>query len=325
MSRLQQGTVVGLALSLLVCAAGGAVAQQEYPTKPVRLIVPMAAGGGVDGLARAIAQELSESLAQTVVVDNRTGGGGTIGSGIAARSNPDGYTLIMVNASYGANPAFHDLPYDPVNDIQPIILVGRSGLFMAVNPSVPAKSVKEFIAYSKANPRKLNYGSAGHGGLGHLAGELFKLESKVEFTHVPYKGAAPALNALISGEVQLNFSSMAATIPHVKAGRLRGLGVTTAKRSSALPNVPTVSETMPGYEVEFWYGIWGPKDTPTDVVARLNKELARVLRTDQIKKLMTAGGVDPAGGPPEELFRTIKRDVEKWRRVVKEAKISIAP
>ena len=322
MSKLTHRAAVTFAL--LLAAAGGVNAQQKYPTKPIRMIVPMAAGGGVDGLARVIAQQVSESLGQPVVVDNRTGGGGTIGVGMAIRASPDGYTLIMVNASYGANPALYKLPYDSVNDIQPIIQLGRSGLLMSLHPSVPSKSVNEFIAYARANPGKLNYASAGAGGLGNLAGELFKLETRVDFTHVPYKGAAPALTALIGGEVQLNFSSMAATIPHVKAGRLRALGVTTAKRSGALPDVPTVGETVPGFEVDFWYGLWGPKGLPRDIVARWNSEVARVLQTDEMRNRMTGEGVEPAGGPPEHFLNTVRRDVEKWTKVVKEANISLA-
>ena len=322
MGNLQQGTVV--ALMLLVAAAGGAVARQEYPSKPVRLIVPMAAGGGVDGLARFIAQQVSESLGQPVIVDNRTGGGGTIGIGTAIRANPDGYTLIIVNASYAANPALLKLPYDSVNDVQPIIQLAKSVLLMSLHPSVPSRNVKEFIAYAKANPGKLNYGSAGAGGLGNLAGELFKLETKVDFTHIPYKGAAPALTALIAGEVQLNFSSMAATIPHVKAGRLRALGVTTATRSSALPDVPTVSETVPNFEVDFWYGLWGPKGLPKEIVARWNREVSRTLQTEEMRSRMAGDGVEAVGGTPEQLLNTIRRDVEKWTKVVKEAKISIA-
>ena len=313
-----------LTFALLIAAAGGATAQQKYPTKPIRLIVPMAAGGGVDGLARVVAQQVSESLGQPVIVDNQTGGGGTIGAGIAVRARPDGYTLIMVNASYGANPALHKLPYDSVNDIQPIIQLGKSGILMSLHPSVPSKSVKEFVAYAKANPGKLNYGSAGAGGLGNLVGELFKLETKVDLTHVPYKGAAPALTALIGGEVQLNFSSMAATIPHVKAGRLRAIAVTTATRSSALPDVTAVGETVPGFEVDFWYGIWGPKGLPRDIVARWNKEVSKVLQTDEMRSRMAGEGVEPAGGPPAQFLNTIKRDVEKWKKVVKESKISLA-
>jgi tripartite-type tricarboxylate transporter receptor subunit TctC len=311
-------------LALLIFAAGGANAQQKYPTKPIRLIVPMAAGGGVDGLARVIAQQISESLGQPIVVDNRTGGGGTIGIGTAVRASPDGYTLIMVNASYGANPALYKLPYDSVTDIQPIIQLGKSGLLMSLHPSVPSKSVNEFIAYAKANPGKLNYSSAGTGTLGHLAGELFKLETKVDFTHVPYKGAAPALTAQIGGEVQLSFSSIAATIPHVKAGRLRAIGVTTATRSGALPDVPTVGETVPGFEVDFWYGIWGPKDLPKEIVARWNREVGKVVQTDEMRNRMAREGVEPAGGSPEQFFNTVKRDVEKWKKVVEEANISLA-
>jgi len=313
-----------ITFALLIFAAGGANAQQKYPTKPIRLIVPMAAGGGVDGLARVIAQQVSEALGQPVVVDNRTGGGGTIGVGMAVRASPDGYTLIMVNASYGANPALYKLPYDSVNDIQPIIQLGNSGLLMALHPSVPSKSVNEFIAYAKANPGKLNYASAGAGGLGNLAGELFKLETRVDFTHVPYKGAAPALTALIGGEVQLNFSSIAATIPHVKAGRVRGVGVTTAKRSGALPDLPTVGETVPGFVVDFWYGIWGPKGLPRDIVARWNREVESLLQTDEMRNRMAGEGVEPVGGPPEHFLNTVKRDVEKWKKVVKEANISLA-
>ena len=312
-----------MAFALLIAAADGANAQQKYPAKPIRLIVPMAAGGGVDGLARAVAQQVSEALAQPVVVDNRTGGGGIIGVGTAIRASPDGYTLIMVNASYGANPALYKLPYDSVKDIAPIIQLGRSGLLMALHPSVPSKNVGEFIAYAKANSGKLNYASAGAGGLGNLAGELFKLETRVDFTHIPYKGAAPALTALIGGEVQLNFSSMAATIPHVKAGRLRAIGVTTAKRSGALPEVPTVAETVPGFEVDFWYGIWGPKGLPRDIVAQWNREVARVLQTDEMRNRMAGEGVEPVGGPPEYFLNTIRRDVDKWKRVATEAKISL--
>jgi tripartite-type tricarboxylate transporter receptor subunit TctC len=323
MSKFVQSAV--LALTLLVPhAVESASPPDKYPTKPIRLIVPMAAGGGVDGLARQIAQQVSEKLGQPVVVDNRTGGGGTIGVATAVRANPDGYTLIMVNASYGANPALYErLPYDSVNDIEPIIQVGRSGLLMSLHPSVPCKTVKEFIAYARANPGKLNYASAGAGGLGNLAGELFKLEAKVDFVHIPYKGAAPALTALVGGEVQLNFSSMAATIPHVKAGRLRALGVTTAMRSTVLPDTPTVAETVPGFEVDFWYGIFGAKGLPKAVVARWNNEVDKVLQTEELKARMSREGVEPAGGPPEQFLDTVKRDVEKWKRVVKEAGIAV--
>jgi tripartite-type tricarboxylate transporter receptor subunit TctC len=297
---------------------------QAYPTKPIRLMTAFAPGGGSDILARIIAPQVSEALGQTVVVDNRPGGGGTLGAGMAIRSEPDGYTFIIVSASYGANAALHDLPYDSVTDISPVILVGTTGLLSAVHPSVPMKTVKELIAYAKANPGKLNFGSAGVGGLGHLTQELFQIQTKIKITHVPYKGSGPVMNALLSGEVDSSFSSMVPSIPHVKAGRLRPIAVTTPKRSRALPEVPTVSETVPGFEVTHWYGIWGPKGIPKEIVTRWNQEVAKVLNTDAMKRWMAQEGLEPAGGPPEEFLQRIKSDVEKWKKLVKEAGIQRA-
>ncbi len=307
---------------LLSIFASGAWAQ-GYPTKPIRLVVPFSPGGGTDTQARAIAQRMSETLGQTVVVDNRPGAGGSIGAEIVVRATPDGYTLIMVSGSYGANAALYKLRYDPIGDIQPVALIGTTGLVLSVHPSVPARSVKEFIAHAKANPGKLNFGSAGTGGLGHLAGEVFKLESKVDFVHVPYKGSGPTMRALLAGEIQLSFSSMVPSIPHVKAGRLRALGVTTAQRSPALPDVPAISETLPGYEVTHWYGLWGPRGLPKPILARWNKEVSRVLQLDDVKRRLSNEGMVPAGGSPESFAKFLRQQVEKWRRVVKEANIKI--
>ena len=308
--------------ALLSILAGGAWAQ-GYPTKPIRLVVPFSPGGGTDTQARAIAQRMSETLGQTVVVDNRPGAGGSIGAEIVVRATPDGYTLIMVSGSYGANAALYKLRYDPIGDIQPVALIGTTGLVLSVHPSVPARSVKEFIAHAKANPGKLNFGSAGTGGLGHLAGEVFKLESKVDFVHVPYKGSGPTMRALLAGEIQLSFSSMVPSIPHVKAGRLRALGVTTAQRSPALPDVPAISETLPGYEVTHWYGLWGPRGLPKPILARWNKEVSRVLQLDDVKRRLSNEGMVPGGGSPESFAKFLRQQVEKWRRVVKEANIKI--
>lgn len=310
-------------LVLAIHVPQGSMAQ-VYPTKPIRLMTAFAPGGGSDILARIIAPQLSEALGQSVVVDNRPGGGGTLGAGMALRAEPDGYTFIIVSGSYGANAALHDLPYDSVTDIAPIILVGTTGLLATVHPSVPIKTMAELIAHAKANPGKLNFGSAGVGGLGHLAQELFQLQTKVRITHVPYKGSGPVMNALLSGEVDSSFSSMVPSIPHVKAGRLRPIAVTIPKRSPALPDVPTVGETVPGYDVTHWYGIWGPKGIPKDIVARWNREVAKVLNTDAMKRWMAQEGLEPAGGPPEEFLTRIKSDVEKWKRVVKEAGIQRA-
>jgi tripartite-type tricarboxylate transporter receptor subunit TctC len=314
-------TVLAFALSF---AAGGVHAQQKYPTKPIRLITPFAPGGGTDILGRLIGPQVSEALGQPVIVDNRPGGGGTLGAGIAVRSDPDGYTLILVSGSYGANPALHDLPYDSVTGITPIILIGTTGLLVSMHPSVPIKTMKELIAHARANPGKLNFGSAGVGGLGHLAQELFRLQTKVDITHVPYKGSGPVMTALLSGEVASSFSSMVPSIPHVMAGRLRAIAVTVPKRSRALPDVPTIGETVPGYEVTHWYGMWGPKNLPKDIVTRWNQEVAKVLNTDAMKKWLAQEGLEPAGGPPQEFLQRIKTDVEKWKKVVKEAKIVIA-
>ena len=312
---------IAIALSF---TAPGIHAQSKYPTKPIRLLTPFAAGGGSDILARLIGPPVTQALGQTIVVDNRPGGGGTLGAGIAARADPDGYTLIVVSGSYGANGALHDLPYDTVTGITPIILIGTTPLVLTIHPSVPVKSVNEFIVYSKANPRKLNIASAGVGGLDHLAGELFKLQTGATYATIPYKGSGPAMTALLSGEVSGSLTTLVTSIPHVKAGRLRAIGVTTAKRSRALPDVPTVGETVPGFEVVHWYGLWGPKGLPANIVTLWNREVAKVLRTDAVQKWLEEQGLETAGGPPEEFVTRLRIDVAKWKKVVKEAHIVIS-
>jgi tripartite-type tricarboxylate transporter receptor subunit TctC len=320
MSKLVHCVAIAFALSFTAAAVH---AQEKYPAKPIRVLTPFAPGGGSDILARLIAPHIYEAFGQPIIVDNRPGGGGTLGAGIVVRSDPDGYTLIVVSGSYGANAALHDLPYDSVTDITPIILIGTTGLLVTMHPTVPIRTIKELIAYAKANPGKLNFGSAGTGGLGHLAGELFKLDTGVVFTHVPYKGTGPVMNALLSAEVDSSFSSLVPAMPHVKAGRLRAIGLTTPKRSRALPDVPTIGETVPGFEVVHWYGLWGPKGLPKDIVTRWNLEVAKVLKTDAVNKWLEQEGLEPAGGPPEEFRDRIRSDVEKWKRVVKEAHIVI--
>ena len=316
-----------ICVSVIACAllfpTTALLAQQKYPDKPVRILTPFAPGGGSDSLARLISPRLTEALGQPIVVDNRSGGGGSIGATIAARAEPDGYTVIIVSASYGANGALHDLPFDAVNGIQPIILIGVTGQLVSMHPSTPIKSIPELITHMKANPGKLNFGSAGTGGLGHLAGELFKMHTKVEFAHVPYKGSGPVMTALLAGEVHSSFSSLVPSIPHVKAGRLRALGITTTKRSRALPDVPSISETVPGYEVVHWYGMWGPKGIPPHIVKLLNTETAKILKSDAVRKWLDSEGMELAAGPPEQFYNLIRDDVEKWRKVVKEGKISI--
>ncbi len=312
-----------LVAAVLVCIAMPATSAEMYPTKPIRLLTPFSAGGGSDILARLIAPQVSKAFGQHIIVDNRPGAGGKLGAGIAASSDPDGYTLILVSGSYGANAALYKLPYDSVTGISPVILVGTTCLIVSVHPSVPIKSIKQLITYAKAHPNKLNIGSAGLGGVDNFASELFKLETGAKFTLVPYKGSSPVLTALITGEIDSSFSSLVPSMPHIKAGRLRPLGVTTPKRSRVLPNVPSIGEMVPGYDVTHWYGIWGPKGLPKDIVMRWNHEVAKALQTDAIKNFLLKQGLEPAGGPPEEFHDRIKSDVEKWKRVVKEAHISI--
>jgi tripartite-type tricarboxylate transporter receptor subunit TctC len=317
-NKLVRCAALAITLPLVVAVAH---AQEKYPSKTIRLLTPFAPGGGSDILARLIAPQMS--FGNQIVVENRPGGGGTLGAGVVVNAPPDGYTVILVSGSYGANAALHDLPYDSVTDITPIVLVGTTGLLMSMHPSVPMKTVKDIIAYAKANPNKLNFGSAGTGGLGHLAGELFKIETKVQFTHVPYKGSGPVMNALLSGEVDSSFSSLVPSIPHVKAGRLRAIAITTAKRNPALPETPSVGETVKGYDVTHWYGIWGPKNMPREIVMRWNQEVSKIVRSDSVRKFLAQEGLQAAGGPPEEFRDRIKNDSEKWKRVVKEANIRI--
>src|SRR5450759_368540 len=305
----------------LLLAAGGVHAQQKYPTKPIRLIVPFPPGGPADIMARMLGQKLTETFKQSVVVDNRPGGGGAIGTETAVRANPDGYTMILVTASYAANAALSKLPYDPVNDVAPIALMGENGLVVALHPSVPVTSTKELIAYDKANPGKLNYGSSGTGGAIHLASELFNQLAGTKMTHVPYKGLGPALNELLGGQIQLIFGGMPQMIPQVKSNRLRAIAVTTAKRSNAVPDIPTVAETVPGYEAVQWTAVLGPKALPKDIVARWNREIDRILQLSDVKERMAGAGTEPAGGSPERFREALKRDVEKRQKVIKIAGI----
>ena len=314
-------TALSIAVAAVVLAIVPGASAQKYPTKPIRLIAPFPPGGGTDILSRILAGPVSESLGQTVIVDNRPGAGGAVGAEITARAEPDGYTLVTVSSSYTATAAYQNPPYDPVNGIQPIILLGTTGLVLTVHPSVPVKSVKEFIAHAKANPGRLNYATVGIGSVTHLGHEQLKLLAGIDIVHVPYKGGGPALTAVIAGESQLTMISMVPTIPHLRAGRLRALGVTAPKRMGPLPDVPSINEIVPGFDLVHWYGIWGPKGLRADIVARWNKEVAKVLLTDEMKRQMQGEGLETAGGPPDELKDRIRRDVEKWRRVVKEANI----
>lgn len=314
-------SVFSLGLLALLLAAGSVHAQQSYPTRPIRLIVPFAPGGPPDIVARMLAQKLSQIFKQTVVVDNRPGGGGAIGAEIAVRANPDGYTMLMASAAYAANAALYKLPYDPVNDVTPISLIGETGFLVALHSSVPIKSIKELIAYDKTSPGKLNFGSGGTGTANHLAAELFNQIAGTRMTHVPYKGTGLALNDLLGGQIQLIFGGMLQMIPQVKSNRVRGIAVTTARRSNAVPDIPTVAETVPGYEAVSWVAAVGPKALPRDIAARWNTEINRILQLSDVKERLAGDGMEPAGGSPERFREVLKREVAKWQKVVNTAGI----
>ena len=311
------------AVGVLWLPCGGAAAQ-GYPNKPLRLIVPFPPGGGNDILARTVGNGLAEIIGQQIIIDNRGGAGGLIGAETAAKSAPDGYTLLLASVGNLAfNPALYaKLPYDPIKDFAPVTLLATSAFIMVVHPSVPAKSVKELIALAKAKPGALNYASAGSGSSLHLTGEIFKLATMTDIVHVAYKGSAPALTDLIGNRVQIMFGTMPATLPQVKAGKLRALGVSGATRSTAAPDVPTIAEAgVPGFEVLNWYGIVVPTRTQTSVVQKLNRDLLTTLKSAQMLESFSAQGLDAAGGTPEKFSTLIKSELAKYAKVVKAANI----
>lgn len=295
-----------------------------YPSKPIRIIVQFAPGGQGDVIARAIANKASEGLRQTVLVDNRTGGGGTIAAEALVKSNGDGYTFIVASSSYAANTALYKRTFDPVNDITPVALIGDSGLIIAVHPAVPVTTTSDLIAHAKANPGKLNFGSSGVGGTPHLATELFNLMASTRMAHVPYKGNVLALNDLISGQLQVLFGSMSNTLPQIRAGRVRGVAVTAPKRMAAAPEFPPANETVPGYETVVWYGVAGPKGVPPAIVTRWNNEVNRILQLPDVKERMAADGMELAGGPPQRFRDMLIADIARWQRVVKMANIKVS-
>lgn len=308
------------ALFVVAAVPDGAYAQ-AYPSRPVRVIVPFVPGGGTDIMARAFGQKFTDARGQSVVIDNRGGGGGRIGVETAVRAAPDGYTLCMVSPSYATNAAMFKLPFDPVHDITPIALVATSGSLLSVHPSLPVKSIKELIAYAKAKPGAINFASTGTGGATHLQTELFILLAGIKMTHVPYKGTGPAVIDTISGQVQLTLSPIPVLRPHVLAGRLRALGVTSVKRNPAVPDVPPIADTVPGYEVGLWYGMWGPKGLPKDVVNLWNTEVRKAAQSADMKERFAAEGLEGVDEPPQHFHDVVARDVAKWNKVVAAAKI----
>jgi len=311
-----------LSLPLLAPVA----AAQSYPNKAVRMVVPFAAGAGSnDIMARLIAQKLSDSFGQQVVVDNRPGASGIIGTDIVAKALPDGYTVLMMSLTFTVNPSlFSKLPYDTVKDLVPVTMVASAPLMLVVHPSVPAKSVAEFIAYAKANPGKLNFGSGGPGTTPHLAGEMLKTMAGIQVTHIPYKGGAPALTDLIGGQIQFMLENIPGTLPFAKAGKLRALAVTDLKRSPLLPELPTLDEAgLKGYQIVGWNGLFVPTGTPRAIVDKLHAEVVKALALPNVKERLATMGADGVGDTPQHFASFIKAEIPKWAKVVKDAGLKV--
>jgi tripartite-type tricarboxylate transporter receptor subunit TctC len=309
----------------LMLGAAGVCCAQVYPSKPVRVIFPFAAGGAGDIIARAYGQKFTEKFGQSWVLDNRGGAGSTIGTDIAAKAAPDGYTLFQGNLTFAVSyAAYAKLPYDAVRDFAPITTTVNVVSFLAVTPSLPVSTMKELIAYAKARPGQLSFASAGPGSTSHFSGELFKRMAGIEMTHVPYKGTGPALPDLLSGRVHLVFEPIPTMLPHVRAGRMKALGVTAAKRSNAAPEIPTLAEQgLEGYDVVLWYGMLAPTGTPKPIIDKLHAAFTEFSAMPDIKERLSGIGAEPAGMSPAEFAAMIKRDIARWKKVAEEAGIRL--
>jgi tripartite-type tricarboxylate transporter receptor subunit TctC len=312
------------AAATLAFAFGG-VHAQNYPSKPVRLIVPFPAGGATDLFARTLSQKLSEKMGTTLVVENRPGAGGTLGSDLAAKANPDGYTLLLSTSStHSIGPNLNPrMPYDAVRDFTPISQVGNAPSIMLVPNSSPAKTVKEWIDYAKKNPGRLNYASSGNGTIVQLSAELFKAQADVFVVHIPYKGTALAIPDLVSGKVDVLFDSLPTGLPHVRDGRLRALGVTTLKPTALAPGVQPIADVLPGYESNTWFGIFGPKGLPPEVVSRVNTAANQVLQDPEVIDKLQRFGIEPVGGTPAQFTTMLAKESAKWKKIITERKITL--
>ncbi|MDB5808887.1 MAG: hypothetical protein JWN94_1009 [Betaproteobacteria bacterium] len=312
----------------LLCVAALAMVSsltwaQPYPSKPIRIIVPYVAGGPSDLFARAVGQLLTEAWSQPAIIENRPGASGNVGVLAAVRSPADGYTLNTVSIAFAVSPAMDSkLGYDPVKDLAPISLLASINNILVVHPGVPVQSVKELIAFAAARPGQVTFASGGAGGAQHLAGELFSNLANVKLTHIPYKGSAPGVTALIGGETMVGFADMVVTLPHVKSGRLRALAVTGAQRSASVPDLPTVAEAgLPGYAVTAWFGLLAPAATPPEIISRISAEIQKGFKTPQMRERFSALGADPVGNSPEQFAAFLKTEMTKWAKLVKAAGI----
>lgn len=327
MSRVRPSCITNAIVLLVFCIAAGVAqsADSAYPTRPVRLVVPFAPGGGVDATARIVAPKLSESMGQNWLVDNRTGAAGNIASEIVARANPDGHTVLLaLDTQLTANPNLYNLPFSVEKDLQPVVILAVSDQMVVVHPGVPARTLKEFVALAKQKPGAFRHGSAGVGSSNHLAAELFKNVTRVDILHVAYKGAGPAIAAILAGEIQMNVSSTASTIGHIQAGRVRALASTGLKRSPSLPEVPTVAESgYPGFEAIQWYGLVVPGATPKSIVARIHKDSLKALQSADVRASMERLGLQQEPTTPEELVARIRKETAKWAAIIKQAGIRV--
>ena len=310
--------VLRISIAALMAASTAAPAQ-TWPTGPLRIVVPFNAGGSTDIMARTMAQRLNERVRQPVIVENRPGANGTIGTAFVAKSAPDGHTMLLVQASFVSNPSLYKtLPYNQARDLAAVTNLASGPLTLVVHPSLPARSAKELIALAKANPGEINFGSPGSGSISHLACELFNMMAGIKMTHIPYKGTGGALADMLSGQISFYAPNLFLSLPYIKAGRLRALGVTSAQRSTIAPELPTIAETgLPGYETTTWYGIFVAAATPRDIVARLHQELAQVVNLPEIRDRLTADGLTPLASPPAEFAAQVARETDKTARIIK--------
>jgi tripartite-type tricarboxylate transporter receptor subunit TctC len=315
---LKAVTATGMAL-----CAFGAMAADPYPSQPIKWVVPFPPGGAMDSMARTLGEKLSTSMKQPVIIENRPGAGGSIGSGLVAKAAPDGHTIMIVSIGQAVNPSIYPkLPYDATKDFEPVSLVGIVPNMLVAHPSVKASNVKELIALAKAQPGKITYASAGNGTTVHLAAELFNSMAGVDLMHVPYKGSAPAVTDLMGGQVDVMFDSLSSAKPYVESGKLKALAVTTTKRSKAFPNVPTIAESgLPGYELCGWYAVFVPGKTPKPIVDRLHAELVKALKQDDVRARFALIGAEPVGSSPQELAATLKTETARWEKIVRDRHI----
>ena len=312
-----------------ICATGSAkaamgAAGSNYPSKPIRIVVPFTPGGSNDLVGRVLSQKFHETWGQPVIIDNRPGGGSTIGIDLVVRAAPDGYTLLTTSGGIAINVSLYKLPFNPITDLSPVILLAQMSYLMAVHPAVPAKSAKELIALAKAQPGKLIFSSSGAGTSAHLAMEMFRHMSQIDLLHVPYKGGNPAVTAVIGGEVQGTFNVITGVLPYARSGKLRALAVSSAKRADVAPDIPTIAESgVPGYEVIAWYNVFAPARTPRPVIDKLNTEINRMLKAADVRERFQALGVAPLGSTPEELGKYLEFEVNRWAKLIKETGVKI--